>query len=199
MAKSTTASQASIRAKVRKQKTTQKYLQIGLIVFGVLLLILSGYLIWAENNVGVAGRSYRPEDVVYGLALHAIHEMDGPKLDRIPFLPKGGPQPKIAVSETLHSFGTLGPKDIVTYDFVIFNQGEAPLTISRAYTTCGCTVADFTAAVIPPGKVVIMTLTFDAGFHDVSGQTVRRGVIIENNDPDTPQMEIWVQAAIARQ
>ena len=42
-----------------------------------------------------------------------------------------------------------------------------------------------------------MKVTFDAGFHDVSGQTVRRGVIIETNDPDTPQMEVGVQAAVS--
>jgi hypothetical protein len=41
-----------------------------------------------------------------------------------------------------------------------------------------------------------MTLTFDAGFHDVSGQTVRRGVIIENNDPNSPTAEIWTQARV---
>jgi hypothetical protein len=37
---------------------------------------------------------------------------------------------------------------------------------------------------------------FDAGFHDAAGQTVRRGVIMENNDPDQSQEEIWVQAAV---
>ena len=32
--------------------------------------------------------------------------------------------------------------------------------------------------------------TFDAGFHEAGGQTVRRGVFIENNDPDHPELEI---------
>ena len=85
---------------------------------------------------------------------------------------------------------------MVQHEFAIANVGDAPLTISRAYTTCGCTTADFTATVIPPGKVSIMTLTFDAGFHDAGGQTVRRGVIIENNDARNPQVEIWTQAAV---
>lgn len=198
MAKLTTIGQRDIRTRVRKQKTTQRYIQIGLLICGLLLIILSGYFFWAGKSDSRSGMNYRPEDIVYGQTLRAIHEMDGPQLDQIAFLPKGGPQPKITVSEDLHTFGTLGPTDIVTYDFFIFNQGTAPLTISRAYTTCGCTTADFTATVIPPGKVAVMTLIFDAGFHDVSGQTVRRGVIIENNDPNNPQMEIWVQAAIAR-
>jgi len=44
--------------------------------------------------------------------------------------------------------------------------------------------------------VAIVTLVFDAGFHDVRGQTVRRGLIIENNDPDWPTVEIWAQASV---
>ncbi|NLF66213.1 MAG: DUF1573 domain-containing protein [Chloroflexi bacterium] len=70
------------------------------------------------------------------------------------------------------------------------------MTISRAYTTCGCTTAEFSASVIPPGKAATVKVIFDAGFHDAAGQTVRRGVIMENNDPDQSQEEIWVQAAV---
>jgi hypothetical protein len=114
----------------------------------------------------------------------------------IPFLPQSDPQPKIVINEAFYNFGSLGLTDVVTRDFVIANVGEAPLTISRAYTTCGCTTADFTATVIQPGQVSIMTLVFDAGFHDVGGQTVRRGVIIENNDPKNSNAEIWIQASI---
>jgi len=41
-----------------------------------------------------------------------------------------------------------------------------------------------------------MTLLFDTNFHNSSGQIIRRGVIIENNDPGNPQIEIWYQAKI---
>ena len=67
-----------------------------------------------------------------------------------------------------------------------------------AYTTCGCTTAEISADVIPPGKAVTIELVYDAGFHDTAGQTVRRGLIIESNDPDQPQAEIWVQADVAQ-
>jgi hypothetical protein len=42
----------------------------------------------------------------------------------------------------------------------------------------------------------MVTMRLDAGFHDVRGQTVRRGIIIENNDPKTPQVEIWAEASV---
>ena len=84
----------------------------------------------------------------------------------------------------------------MTYTFLVRNNGDAPLTISRAYTTCGCTTAEVSADIIPPGKAVSVELRLDAGFHDSAGQTVRRGVILENNDPDQPQTELWVQAEV---
>jgi hypothetical protein len=42
-------------------------------------------------------------------------------------------------------------------------------------------------------------MNFDAGFHDARGQTVRRGIIIENNDPTNPQIELWAQASVRDQ
>ena len=164
------------------------------IMGGILLLAVVGWMLWNNRQANSAVFDFSAADVANDQPLHAVHEMGaGPP---IPFLPKGDPQPKIAIEERYYDLGTLGPTDVVTREFMIANVGEAPLTISRAYTTCGCTIADFTSAVIPPGKVSIMTLTFDAGFHDVSGQTVRRGVIIENNDPGNPSAEIWVQASV---
>ncbi|GAB4528456.1 MAG: hypothetical protein Fur0018_14560 [Anaerolineales bacterium] len=170
-----------------------------LIVAGIgLLLLIGAFFLVRSKQTPAAAFTYDPADVVSDSPMHAEHEMSGPTLDQIPFLPKDGPQPKIVVSEDFYNFGQIGATDVVTHDFVIKNAGDAPLTISRAYTTCGCTTADFSATVIPPGKVAIVTLRLDAGFHDVRGQTVRRGIIIENNDPAHPQVELWTQASVGR-
>jgi hypothetical protein len=169
-------------------------------IVGVGILISVGFLIFnsISKKPQVTEIEFSEADIVYGEPLHAIHEMGGAALSDIPFFPENEPQPQIAVSETTHNFGVVGATEVVSYDFVIKNVGQAPLTISRAYTTCGCTTADFTATVIPPGKVVIMTLVFDAGFHDLSGQTVRRGVIVESNDPNVPQLELWASVSVAK-
>jgi hypothetical protein len=148
----------------------------------------------AGQQVDADALTYSPGDVVNDRPFVAVHEMgDGPP---IPFLPKNQSQPAILVPETSHNFGSIGPTDVVERKFIIRNTGDAPLTISRAYTTCGCTQAEFSSNVIPPGKVVEATLIFDAGFHDTAGQTVRRGLIIENNDPRHSQAEIWTQASV---
>jgi len=201
MAKARTfSSKSMVRERARKRRQQKQFIPLVVVFGGVLLVLLSWFLINRNKPATATGAfSYGPEDVVYGEPLHAVHEMEPSNLASIPFLPKDRPQPKIVLQEDFHNFGSIGTTDVVQYEFAISNSGEAPLTISRAYTTCGCTTADFTATVIPPGKVVVVTLTLDAGFHDVAGQTVRRGLIIENNDLRTPQVEVWTQASIRRQ
>lgn len=163
-----------------------------------LQVLLAAAAIGAGAYLGFADGSdarYAPEDVVREQSFQAVHEMGrGP---RIRFLPADQPQPRIDIPRTAHGFGTIGPRDVVTETFVIRNAGEAPLTIARAFTTCGCTVADISARVIPPGKVALAKVRFDAGFHDTRGQTVQRGLIIESNDRDNPKAEIWVHASVA--
>jgi hypothetical protein len=175
----------------------KKPLPFHWIVAAALLIAGGGYyaLTYAEPAAEVAPDTAN-EDVVYNRPFRAIHEMGGGP--RIPFLPADQPQPKIAVPNSFYDFGRVGAKAVVKRRFLVRNEGDAPLTISRAFTTCGCTVADFTARVIPPGKASLVTLVFDAGFHDVRGQTVKRGIIIENNDRSKPKAEIWTQASVAR-
>lgn len=188
------ATRASVKTKKRQRVMRKRSTLILILAVGGLLALAGGWLLWSGQRMREATIDFTPEDVAHDVPITAVHEMGSGR--PIPFLPGGGPQPAVAVSEQYHDFGSLGPSEVVTREFVIANTGEAPLTISRAYTTCGCTTADFTSAVIPPGKVSIMTLRFDAGFHDVRGETVRRGVIIENNDPDRSTVEIWVEARI---
>ncbi len=193
MATQTLTTKAHIE-KRRKEAKRRRGMAVGVVVLGGLLVAAALWLGSTGRSSAAASFDYGPEDVAREQPFTAVHDMEqGPP---IPFLPNDGPQPEIAVNERFYDFGSIGPTEVVTREFVVANLGEAPLTISRAYTTCGCTTADFTSSVIPPGKVVLVTLRFDAGFHDTAGQSVRRGIIIENNDPDRPSAEIWVQASV---
>lgn len=199
MSKTAALGQRGSRLNRREERMKrQNILSYTLIGAGALLVVvLAAYLIMQP------GSSAKDFDVTtalvnYDQPLHAIHEMDMPGDPKkpIPFLPKDGPQPAILIPTMTFNFGNIGATDIVAHDFVIANTGQAPLTISRAYTSCGCTTADFTSDVIPPGETAIVTLRLDAGFHDVRGQTVRRDIIIENNDPANSEMVISVQASV---
>jgi hypothetical protein len=180
----------------RAQRRARRNNIVAFTILIVALLVLAGslYAYFSGSQSATAALDYEPADIVYDRPIHAIHEMG--ESPPIPFLPRDQAQPAIAVSERSYDFGSISPTDVVERSFVIFNTGDAPLTISRAYTTCGCTTADISASFIPTGKVATVTLTFDAGFHDAAGQTVRRGLIIENNDPRQSQAEIWIQASV---
>ncbi|GJM42723.1 MAG: hypothetical protein DHS20C20_30050 [Ardenticatenaceae bacterium] len=189
-----------MKAKIRHRTSSlQKYKKrswksLALLLVGVLLLGAGLVAYTYSPPSASASLEYHPDDVAHDQPFLAIHEMEeGPP---IPFLPANQAQPKIQIPEKNFDFGNIGPRDVVEREFIIRNVGDAPLTISRAYTTCGCTEAEISASVIPPGQVATIKLIFDAGFHDTAGQTVRRGLIIENNDPEQSQAEIWVQAAV---
>ena len=178
----------------RQQESRRKRAVAGGLVLAGLALVGSALWLTSGRASADAEFDYGPGDVVYDEPFQAVHDMA--VAPTIPFLAKDGPQPSIAINERFYDFGSIGPTEVVTREFVVANLGEAPLTISRAYTTCGCTTADFSARVIPPGKVVLIGLRFDAGFHDTAGQSVRRGIIIESNDPERPSAEIWVEASV---
>lgn len=182
------------RQQAQRQARRKNIIAIAILIFALLVLSGSLYVYFSDSQTASADFAYRPEDVAYDRPIHAIHEM-GEGLP-IPFLPKDQAQPSIVISEKSYNFGSIGPTDVVQRSFAILNTGDATLTISRAYTTCGCTTADITASSIPPGKVAEVTLTFDAGYHDTAGQTVRRGLIIENNDPRNSQAEFWTEASV---
>lgn len=182
--------------KRRKQKRGGQTFSISVMIGGIAILAIGLVIVFGGNDSAQAEITYQPEDIMNDSPFVAVHEMSPSTLSQIDFNPKGSPQPKIAVSEAFYDFGSIGATEVAQHDFVIANQGEAPLIINRAYTTCGCTTGEFSASVIPPGKVAVVTLVLDAGFHDVRGQTVRRGIIIENNDPNNSQVEIWTQAKV---
>ncbi|WKV12865.1 DUF1573 domain-containing protein [Marivirga harenae] len=63
-----------------------------------------------------------------------------------------GPLPKMEFSEKVHDFGRITEGDVVTKVFTFKNTGEAPLIISNATSSCGCTVPSYTEEPIAPGE-----------------------------------------------
>ncbi|MGM0579237.1 MAG: DUF1573 domain-containing protein [Bacteroidota bacterium] len=63
-----------------------------------------------------------------------------------------GPLPKMEFPEKTHDFGKIKEGDVVTKVFTFKNTGEAPLVISDAKSSCGCTVPSYTEKPIAPGE-----------------------------------------------
>ena len=168
---------------------------LGTILFFVVALLIFGISTWKPHQPMI---QYTPADVVYENPIHVVHDVgfvsNPNKLDSDSL--RSTESPEIVLSEVYYDFGVINSTRTLTHIFIIANSGKSSLVIQRAYTTCGCTVADITATEIPPGKVVLMTVQFDTSYHDMRGTTVRRGVVIETNDPLHPTQEIWIQASI---
>lgn len=63
-----------------------------------------------------------------------------------------GPLPTFAFAEESHDFGTINEGDEVEHVFQFTNSGEAPLIISGAKGSCGCTVPEWPKEPIGVGE-----------------------------------------------
>jgi hypothetical protein len=81
----------------------------------------------------------------------------------------------------------------ISHDFIIRNDGNAPLLVTEARPSCGCTVVDFdkTIASGKTGKVrvVIDTSAFSG--------PIAKGVTVVTNDPLLPQFQLMLRATVA--
>ncbi len=59
---------------------------------------------------------------------------------------------KITFKETSFDFGTVDEGEEVNHTFEFTNTGKAPLLISDARSSCGCTVPEWPKHPIPPGE-----------------------------------------------
>ena len=75
-----------------------------------------------------------------------------------------GPQATIRFkeAENTHDFGAIPQGTPVTYNFVFTNTGKAPLVLSNAAPSCGCTVPEWPKEAIAPGKSGIIKVTYNA-------------------------------------
>lgn len=55
-----------------------------------------------------------------------------------------------------HEFGSIKEGDVVSFDFKFRNAGKAPLIITQASASCGCTVPEYSKDPITPGKMDLL-------------------------------------------
>lgn len=68
----------------------------------------------------------------------------------------------IAVDKTTHDFGQIKEDGgTVSHTFVVKNEGDKPLVITRVIASCGCTSPEWTREPIPAGKTGDVKVTFD--------------------------------------
>ena len=99
-----------------------------------------------------------------------------------------GPLPSIQFAEKLHDFGTIKDGDVVEHVFSFTNNGEAPLIISDAKATCGCTVPEWPKTPIAVGETGQIKVRFNSkNKPGVQNKTV---TLTANTWPTTQRVQI---------
>jgi hypothetical protein len=114
-------------------------------------------------------------------------------------VPADQPQPNVDVPVSEYDFGAIPPgPGYVSQIFYIQNTGTEVLEISNVTTSCGCTRANLSSSVIPPGTRAELMAIFDPDFHDAKGP-VKRVIWLETNDPDWPMVEVSFTANVRKE
>lgn len=109
-------------------------------------------------------------------------------------LAQGAGKPKALVTEPIKDVGFVGKGEMATNEFVIRNEGNAPLELREVRASCGCTVADFDK-VIAAGTSGKVRVTVDT---ETFNGPIAKGVTVYTNDPDMPTIELTIRANVGQ-
>lgn len=183
-----------------KRKRTQRSISSlgGLIFIGLAAILGVGIVgFYLASQGGTASPGPVSDTLLQAGPISAVHEM-GPLVEPTP-PPPGTPLPDIDIPVAEYDFGVVPPTGVQTKTFEVYNRGEGDMMVVNFFTTCGCTTATLSQGIIPAGGSATLTVFFDVGFHDVQGQYVERGVVMETNDPDEPVAVVWIYATVAQE
>lgn len=102
----------------------------------------------------------------------------------------GGPE--IAFEKDLHDFGKLKQYGNATTEFVFTNTGNAPLIISNAKGSCGCTVPTWPREPIAPGAKAVIKVKYDSK----RVGPINKSVTITSNASNSPTKVIRITGNI---
>ncbi len=92
--------------------------------------------------------------------------------------------PKISAPEASFDFGEIVEGELVTHNFVITNEGDENLIISKVRASCGCTAAKPEKNELAPGESTSINVQFNSTHR--SGLQ-KKHVYVFSNDPVNQQ------------
>lgn len=104
-------------------------------------------------------------------------------------------QPRIDFDARVHDFGVVNEGPQVRHVFQIRNKGTAPLVLSGAQASCGCTSATLDATTIPPGGTGSLSVAMDT--HGENGRGTR-SITVYSDDPTQPEAALEIQYDVRR-
>jgi hypothetical protein len=102
-------------------------------------------------------------------------------------------QPRLVCPEPTFDFGVREPAHTVEHEFILRNEGDAPLQITKVKPTCGCTVADWTKKLLRPGEEARLKCRLKlTGYRGPQKKSIR----IHSNDPSQPIYQVWLTGQV---
>lgn len=102
------------------------------------------------------------------------------------------PRPKAVVDGAIYDAQRVDVGEKIVHDFVIRNEGDAPLHVTDVRPACGCTVAEYDAVIAPggSGKVHAVLDTSD----EQGG--ISKGITVLTDDPENPHIVLTIKAVV---
>ena len=104
--------------------------------------------------------------------------------------------PRISFDTEKIDFGNIQSRQKVENEFILENIGETNLKIRKVRASCGCTVAEPTDKIIPPGKSTIIKTVFDS-----TGKSGKQkyAITIITNDPKNYKKLLWLEGTVLKE
>ncbi len=103
-----------------------------------------------------------------------------------------GEGPKIEFEKEVHDFGTLKQYGDATTEFVFKNTGDAPLIITNARGSCGCTVPSWPKEPIKPGESASIKVKYDSK----RVGPINKSVTVQSNAVNEPTKILRIKGMI---
>ena len=99
---------------------------------------------------------------------------------------------QISFAKEVHDYGTIenGGNGECTFEFT--NNGNAPLIISNAKGSCGCTVPSWPKEPLAPGKTAVITVKYDTK----RAGAINKSVTITSNAVNSPTKVIRIKGNV---
>ncbi len=102
-------------------------------------------------------------------------------------------RPVIKCEKPVHDFGTVWVGPVLRHTFIIKNEGNAPLEITRVKPSCGCTIAGNYPRVIQPGESGEFPFSVSSKrLHN----RFEKGITITSTDPVTPTLRLRLRGEV---
>ncbi len=102
-------------------------------------------------------------------------------------------QPRIELDQADFDFGRIFQGEKVARTFRFQNAGDAPLSIDRVRSSCGCTVPRLSAELVAPGDVAEVEAVFDSS--RFKGRVVKT-IYLYTNDPQQEVVQLTLRGVV---